>query len=29
MDSLAVSGWLMTAVSLGVAGILTYRTKRL
>jgi len=29
MDSLAVSGWLMTAVSLAVAGIQTYRTKRL
>ena len=29
MDSLALSGWLMTAVSLGVAGIQTYRTKRL
>jgi hypothetical protein len=29
MDFLAVSGWLMTAVGLGVAGVQTHRTRRL
>jgi hypothetical protein len=29
MDWIAISGWFMTAVGLGIAGVQTYRTKRL